>query len=138
MPKRKRSRKFSRLTRRFRGHRKHDRRIPLSVGIGLVTSFVAPPAPGWETPMSALQRGDFATTMQSLVRSWTGLAIGGIGGQQNTSFNMMNTLNPFNMNEAAGLKATFWSAIALKISKMLIKKSPIDNIPIVKKFVKWA
>jgi hypothetical protein len=76
--------------------------------------------------------------MQSFVRSMTGLAIGGIGGQQNTSFNLMDTINPFNMNEAAGLKAMLWSSIALKVSKMLIKKDPIQSIPFVKKFVKWA
>ena len=139
MPKRKKSRRFTRFTRRFRGNRKHDRRMPLSVGIGLATAFIAPAAPGWSTPMHNLQEGRFDLAMQGFVRSMTGVVIGGIGGVTGpTSFNIMDTLNPFNMNEAPGLKAMFWSSVAMKVSKMLVKKDPIQSIPILKKFVKWA
>jgi hypothetical protein len=118
--------------------RKHDKRFPLSAGIGLATSLFAEPAPGWETPMHAIQRGSPEFAMQSLLRSWTGIALGGIGGQQTTYFNAFDTFNPFNFSEAPALKATLWSALAMQLTKRLFHINPVDKIPIVNKWIKWS
>lgn len=120
----------------FRRH--HDRRFPLSVGIGLGVSLMAPPANGWSTVMDNLKAGRMDMAMQSFVNSWTGLAIGGIGGQQNTSFNMTGLINPFDFGTAPALKATLWSAIAFKIAKRVIHQDPLAKVPIVGKMVKMA
>jgi len=127
-----------RYTRKAKRRRRRDKRIPFSVAVGLGVAAMAPPTPGWISPLQAVQEGRFDLAAQSFVRSMTGIAIGGIGGQVTTTFNIMDTLNPFNMNEAPAIKTMFWSALILKIQKSVFHINPIANIPFVKKFLKWS
>lgn len=122
----------------IRRHHRRDHRLPLSVGVGLATSVLAPAGPGWQSAMSAIQEGKFDVAMQSFVRSWTGVQIGGIGGAGVTQVNLAGLINPLDMTEAPALKATLWTAISAKIVKAVLHKDPLANVPVVKRYVKFA
>ena len=121
-----------------RNTRKRDKRFPISAGVGLATSVFAPAAPGWSTPYQNITDGHFDMAVQGLIRAWTGVAIGGIGGQPETSFNAWDALNPFDMNDAPAWKAMFWTGLFAKIIKKFTKQDPISKIPFVGRYVKFS
>lgn len=88
--------------------------------------------------MDNIKAGKLDMAMQSFVNSWTGLAIGGIGGQTETAFNVGGLINPFDFGTAPALKATLWSAIAFKIAKKVIHQDPLAKVPILGKMVKMS
>lgn len=130
MPKKRRYKKYRK--------RRRDSRMPLSAIVGLGVSVVAPAAPGWEPALSAIKRGAWDFALQSFVRSWTGIAIGGIGGQSETSFDLAATLNPLNFNEAPAWKSMFWTGLSAKLVKRFTKQDPISKIPVINKFIKFS
>jgi len=135
MAKKKSKRRFFRQWKR--SHRR-DRRIPLSVIAGLGTSILAPPAPGWTSALENIKCNRMDMAFQSFVRAWTGLAIGGIGGQGETYFNVMDTLNPLTMNEAPAWKTMFWTALSARLVKKFTHVDPIKKIPVVGSYVKFS
>lgn len=118
--------------------RRRDKRMPFSVGIGLGVSILAPPWPGAGSVKEKVEHGDFDQALQSFVASWTGLRIGGIGGQRNTEMNIIGLINPFDTQCAPALKATLWSGIVFKIMKAVIHKDPLAKVPVINKFIKMS
>jgi hypothetical protein len=88
--------------------------------------------------MDALQQGHPDMAIQSFIRGWTGFAMGGIGGQTESAFNLFDTLNPLNMSEAPAWKSMFWSGILMRVVKKVVKTDPMSKIPIVGKWVKFS
>jgi len=117
--------------------RKRDKRFPVSAGIGLGVSILAPPVSGWTTVLDAAKTGQYDKAFQSFVASWTGLRIGGIGGQANTEIDVMKTLNPFDFSYAPAWKSMLISAIVAKVVKKFAG-DPISKIPFLGKYVKFA
>jgi len=135
--KRKKTSRFRRARRWMRYRpRKHDKRMPLSVGVGLAASIMAPAAPGWASAFDSIRNGDMQGAAAGFIRSWTGIY--GIDGKEPIGINVMATLNPFNMAEAPAWKATFWTAIIAKVIKSAVHVDPIGKIPVVNKYVKFS
>lgn len=117
--------------------RKRDKRLPLSAGIGLGVSVFAPPWSGWSTVAQNLQARAYDKAFQSFVCAWTGIRIGGIGGQQNTEIDIGRTLNPLNLADAPAWKVMLISGLIAKVTKRFIG-DPISKIPFVNKYVKYG
>jgi hypothetical protein len=113
--------------------------MPLSIGVGLATSILAPAGEGWQSTMQGIRDGNPSTAIQSFLRSWTGIKLGLANtGNTETSFDLMRTINPFDMAEAPALKSTLWTALSAQLVKKIIKKDPFERIPLVNKFIKFA
>lgn len=110
--------------------------MPISVGIGLATSVLAPAAPGWRSTLESAKAGDYGGAAAGFIRAWTGIY--GIDGKEPVGVNIMSALNPLDMNDAPAWKATFWSAVIAKVVKTATKVDPISKIPVVNKYVKFA
>lgn len=117
--------------------RKHDKRFPISAGIGLGVSILAPPVSGWTSVLQNAKVGAYDKAFQSFVASWTGIRIGGIGGQANTEIDIMRTLNPLDFGYAPAWKSMLIAGIVAKVTKKFIG-DPISKIPFVGKYVKYA
>lgn len=113
------------------------KRIPLSVITGMVTSIYAPPNPGWGSVMQKVQAGQFDQAAQSFVASWTGLRLGGIGGQAETQIDVMGVINPFDMRNAPAMKTMLWTKLATKITRK-IAGNPFTRIPFVKDYLSFS
>src|SRR3989304_868420 len=135
MPRKKTSKHRSYSFRRKSGRRSRDKRMPLSVGIGLATSILAPPIDGWTNVKDAIMSGQFDKALQSFVASWTGVQIGGIGGVTKTTVDVTRLINPLDMSYAPGLKTTLVTAIAFRVARKFIG-DPLSKIPILKKYLK--
>lgn len=144
MPKTKRRariRHYARRLQRWMPIRRHrrDKRMPLSVGVGLLTSVFASPAPGYSSAYQAIQYGSVMDAAESFISAWTGLR--GISGKEGMPFQMPNIvslINPLDMSVAPALKATLISAMTMKLTKKFMKVDPLEKIPIVNKFVKFS
>jgi hypothetical protein len=110
----------------------------MSVGIGLATSVLASPGAGWGSAINQIQGGQPIEALQSFIRAWTGVRIGGIGGQSNTEIDIFKTLNPFDLSEAPAWKAMLLSALTMKAIKMLTHQDPISKIPFINKYAKFS
>lgn len=95
----------------------------------------------WASPIEAIQNGSPAYIAQSFINTYTGLKIPfpGTGySSGGVQFDIMRTINPFDLGYAPGLKYTFWGGIAsmaLKAFGVTRRIQPYMNkIPIVKKF----
>jgi len=117
--------------------RRRDKRLPLSAGIGLGVSVFAPPWNGWSSVAQNIQAGAYDKAFQSFVCGWTGIRIGGIGGQKNTEIDIGRTLNPMNLTDAPAWKTLLISALIAKGTRRFIG-DPISKIPILGKYVKYA
>jgi len=116
---------------------KGRKRIPLSVITGMVTSIYAPPNPGWGSVMQKVQAGAFDQAAQSFVAAWTGLRLGGIGGQAETQIDVMGVINPFDMRNAPAMKTMLWTKLATKITRK-IAGNPFTRIPFVKDYLSFS
>ena len=116
--------------------RKHDKRMPLSVGVGLAASIMAPAAPGWASVFDSIKAGNMQGAAAGFIRSWTGIY--GIDGNEPIGINIIHALNPFDMSDAPAWKATLWTAIVAKVIKSVVHVDPISKIPVVNKYVKFS
>ena len=141
-----RKRRVSRVRRRVRRYgrsirrrwRKVDKRIPISGGAGLAVSILASPGDGFGSAFEKVQAGSFDQAFQSFLSSWTGVNLGGIGGQGETEFDLMKSINPLDLSRAPAWKTTFWTALLFKGIKMLGVKDPMKNIPFIGKYAKMS
>ena len=100
-------------SRRFR-RRVSRAKIPLLPTVGLAAGTLAGQSGGWASPLQGFQQGNFGLAIQSVVRNLTGMRVGipDTGYTEGFEWDIMKTLNPFDMTEATGLKGLFWGSIA--------------------------
>ena len=94
-------------------HRRRPKLISIPPTVGLIGGAVAGSSGGWTSPIQAIMNGNPMEAVQTGIRNVTGLQIGmpGCGYSQGFRFNVFDTLNPFNMEEAVGLKSLFWGSV---------------------------
>lgn len=112
--------------------------MPLSAITGIATSILASPEPGWSSVMKAIQDGWFEGAAQSFIASWTGVKLGGIGGQTNTEFNMMEALNPFDLTHAPAWKTMMWTHLGTMVTKKIAKQDPFKRLPLIGKWISFS
>ena len=121
MPKKRSSRRYRRLKRRF-----SKAKVPFEtlIGVGLVP--FTPAEPGWRTPIECLQQGSMDGIADALKSGFLGMDRSG-------NIDLMRTLNPFDMNKARYTKmiilASLIGVVRRKITGRytapLFKKIPI-------------
>lgn len=116
--------------RRNRGHRKRDRRFPISGGVGLGALVLAEPS-GWKSPVEYIQAGDWKDAGYAGVRNLVGLDLK--YGQND----FMQIINPIDFGAGAAWKTALWSALILKTVKHFTGDM-FTRIPFVGKYVKMS
>lgn len=137
MPTKKKSRRRRAVRAVKRRWRRMDKRFPISAGAGLAVSIVASPGDGWGSVLEKVQNGAWDQAAQSFISSWTGLKIGGIGGQATTEFDAMKSLNPFDFSRAPAWKTTFWTHVIFRVVKRFTG-DPMSKIPFLGKYIKMS
>ena len=135
MPKKKARRRFFR---RWRRSHRRDNRFPLSAGIGLATSIIAPAglSPGLSV-LDYIKAGNLDYALEGFVHTWTGIDIPMKGGGS-PNIDVIGALNPLDFAHGAAWKTTLWSALTMKLVKKFIHQDPLKRVPIVGKMVKFS
>jgi len=92
------------------------------------------------SPYAAITEGHPAYAIQSAIRNVTGMQVGipGTGFSSGFQWDFMKTLNPFDMDEAVGLKGLMWGSVlsivlrALGVNRKFTQAT--SKIPILKRF----
>lgn len=127
MAKRKK-RSYRRRLRRWR--RRVKPKIPLEVaGAGIAIPFV-PARDGWASIYDDIQSGNLQDIGNLLAMGFAGIDTTG-GGEP---LNVMNMLNPFDLNTARYTKMLIWAGIASKVRKKFVKL-PMSRVPLIGKYI---
>lgn len=123
----------------FRRHK--PKKIPLIPTIAFGAATIAGSSGSWGSPLKGFMDGNPMAAMQSAIRNLTGMQIGmpGTGYTSGFQWDIWGSLNPFNPNEAVGLKGLMYGSIADVILGAIGAKRKVqpmlDKIPFVgKKF----
>jgi len=114
-----------RVARRYRARPK-KRRIPLETAVALVAVPFTPAWPGGRNIIQYAQSGNYKMVGEVLTHGFLGLHEGG--------FDILKSLNPFDMNYARFSKMLFWSGIMAKIRKKAVF-IPFDKVPLIGKYI---
>jgi hypothetical protein len=137
MPKGKGKRKRTSRFRKYLRRRTKDKRIPLSIGLGLATSVLVPAKQGWASALDAAKSGDFKGAIDGFVANWTGF--GPIMKPEYApTIDFGALINPFDFSCAPALKTTILSSIMFRLVKKIAHTDPISKVPIVKNYVKFS
>lgn len=86
--------------------------VPIASTITAIA--VVPPAPGWKTPLQALEEGKPKEAVQTFVAGMTGMELG-----EHANFDLLETLNPVDLKHAPYPKVALWSSLSMEgISKI--------------------
>jgi len=106
--------------------RRAKRKIPLETAVALVAVPFTPAWPGGQNLIQYAQRGNYKMVGEVLTHGFLGLHEGG--------FDIMKSLNPFDMNYARFSKMLFWSGIMARIRKKAVK-IPFEKVPIIGRYI---
>jgi hypothetical protein len=114
---RRRRRSYLPRFRRFRRKAKIPIIPTVSFGAGLL--FGKPD--GWSSPVEGITGGNPYVAAQTAIRNITGIKVPmpNTGYTNRFEFNLMNTLNPFDFNEAPALKGLIWGSLISMGLRML-------------------
>jgi hypothetical protein len=88
---------------------------PFVAPIATILSILyVPPNPGWGTVKQKIDAKQYDQAAQSFIAGMTGLRLGGIGGQVNTEFDVVGTLNPVDFNNAPHPKVGLWASLSME------------------------
>jgi len=129
----KRRRRYTKKKKRSSGRK----RLPLSVINGTLVSVFGAPNPGWSSVADNFSAGNYVGAAQSFLAAWTGLRLGGIGGQAETEIDIFGVINPFDMRNAPAAKTMLWTKLATKITRKLAG-NPFTRIPFLKDYISFS
>ena len=114
--------------------------IPLLPTVGFAGGTLFGKSGGWSSPYEGITSGRVDLALQGGIRNLTGMMIPmpNTGHTSKFEWNLMATLNPFDMTEAVGLKGLIWGSLAsaalraLGINRRF--RQATKKIPLVNKF----
>lgn len=107
-------------------YRRKKRKIPLETAIALVAVPFTPAWTGGNTLIGYAQQGNYKMVGEVLTHGFLGV--------HEFGFDIMKSLNPFDMDYARFSKMLFWSGVMSKIRKSVVR-IPFDKVPFIGKYI---